>query len=80
MDIESTKAARSALRAETDRGLKALQTGDRDEALRHLALGAYYLGHLHSLDPSLQAHVLGTEPYTDPDDARFHAFMHRLLR
>ena|ERR1041385_3739903 len=78
MDRTQLERARSALRAETKRGEKALVEGNMREAVRHVTMGAYYLGHMHQIDPSLYLESEMRE-IDDVDDARFHMFMNRVI-
>ncbi len=73
---EQRERARSCLRTEVDHGFAAMKLRDFNKARRHVAMGAYYLGHLHAYGPT--SYVAWKDESDDPDDARFHSLMHHL--
>lgn len=74
---EHINLAMRSLRIETAQGFAALQRGDLNEARRHVAMGAYYLGHLHALAEP-QRYSEWSEHSDDPDDDRFHSLMNHV--
>jgi hypothetical protein len=68
--------ARKALAAQIATIEQHLKTGDDRAAQEAVALGAYYLGHLHAYThPGYADHDL-----SDPVEDRFHVLMHRVLK
>jgi len=75
IDSEKSAKARVALQTANGYASDALKRGDLRAAVQQIAMGAYYLGHLHvfenrQFDPT-------SEIENDLDDAKLHALMYR---